>query len=342
MSETRGNSQDRLENLLRQWGAEEAVRGTAVGDLPPAVGSALPPGRRHAVISPILRWAPLAAAAVLMLASGALLWAALQARGETGRQRVTARTVEQLRDELAQVRAALTEVEANRDKTLAEFRTASARAAETQKLQLLAEMTRQRTAFEKLLQTKDAELTTARQQAGRLASARKALEEARKEFATETSRLKSLYAEAADAAGDMERKLATVKARQRALLEHIRSGYLAASARGYYDTLPVAGQPPVRRAVELGRVIERGAALRRDVRQAATRRLFDRLEVLLTRFSLLGPGDAARAESFAVMVRRGDLVGEINAVLAAAEEPPEVQAWLFEVQLILMGANRAG
>ena len=323
MSQNQHNSQDRLEGLLRQWGAEEAARGTAVGDLPPAVGSALPGRRPVTVGSVILRWAPLAAAAVLMLACGGLFRAALQARGEIGRQRATEPTIEQLRGELALVTTELAEAGAAREL-------------------LAAEVARQRTDFQEALQAKDDELKIARDQAGRLASAQKALQDAGKEFAAETSRLRSLYAEAVDATGDLNRKLAAVQARQRALLEHIRSGYLAASARGYYDTLPVAEQPASRRAAELGHMIERGAALRRDVRQAATRRLFDRLEVLLTQFSLIAPHDSARAESFAALVRRSGLVKEIDALLAAGEESPEVQAWLFEVQLILMGADRAG
>ena len=60
------NSSDRVEGMLRRWGADEAARTTPV---PAGPGR---PVRRKRRPSPLWRWVPVAAAALLMLAAAGL------------------------------------------------------------------------------------------------------------------------------------------------------------------------------------------------------------------------------------------------------------------------------
>ena len=86
--------------------------------------------------------------------------------------------------------------------------------------------------------------------------------------------------------------------------------------------------------------MERCAEIRPSVQGTGTGKLVDRLEVVLTRLNMLNVADPAEARAFAALVRRGGLVGEIDETLAKGQRA-DIRIWLFEVRLILEGAENA-
>ncbi|MBN2581911.1 MAG: hypothetical protein JXL80_02510 [Planctomycetes bacterium] len=346
--------QDRVEGLLRQWGAEEAARQAAGDGLPSRVAAAVP-GRRTGGMSLLVRWAPLAAAAALVIIAGGLFVATYGVRTDRAsvpslhavETDVPRLMIRELESRLADTEAALQQSQkklATATELLAEAKAARTATPLTMEGGAAdSNLGKQRRQYDGPLGDDGRRLEETREQASQLAEVRGELEKIRHEFAAETSRLRSLYEETVAANGRLETELGTMKARQAAVLDHLRRGPLAAAAaQNWSYAPPVDGLWRGEAARDVGDLLQRGTALREKAVGEPVRLLFDRIEVVLTRLSLLDARDAAAGESFAALVRRSGLDEEIGKVLNAADQPADVQAWLLEVQLVLMGARHAG
>jgi len=152
----------------------------------------------------------------------------------------------------------------------------------------------------------------------------------------ELAALRAGYEQLAAAARKTQTELAAVKEQQARTWTDLQRAYLSAAAPGQEGF--AARQAAVRRS----RMVERCSELRPAVPGEATRRLFDQLEVVLTRLEMLDVASADAVGSFAKMVHSGDLLGQMDQALAAGVEAPQARAWLFEARLILTGADRVG
>ncbi len=325
MSEESDSPKDRVERLLRQWGTVEAVREATAR-------ATQAPLRRTAGHLAVLRWVPVAAAALLLVAAVGVFVASrvrqapepvLALREATPPQEIKELHTElaHVQDELRRSQSALTKakrelaVQADRLKAaLAHF--------EEEKADLIARAEQERTELRQSVTEKEsqlnaalAELKDARSRiettSQQLASSREELVEARKQFAAQTEHLRAMHSQAVAARREVEIQLTSLRDQQAEMMTH-------------------------------SRLIQRCAALRGAAHSETTRQLLDKLEVVLTRLDLLDAQDTDAVASFARSVRRAGLLQQIEDVLAATEEGPEVQTWLFEAQLILIGAARVG
>ena len=89
-------------------------------------------------------------------------------------------------------------------------------------------------------------------------------------------------------------------------------------------------------------IIKRGVSLRQSAPDRKSQRLFDTLEVVLTRLDMLDVQSASDRRSFAKLLRATNLAGQINEILTDWEEPSPARSWLIETQILLMGAEHAG
>jgi len=196
-------------------------------------------------------------------------------------------------------------------------------------------------------------LTAAEKRIASLEKDNKSLAPAAAELPKATSQVKDLRARLAAAVGEMERNRkgrekadadAAETRRQIALLKARHAATVAAFQRTYLASVAPGEQGLYARktAVKARRMIERVAAMSAEAEAESTRRLLGRLEVVLTRLELLDPARGGARESFARLLARSGLEKEIDDVLAAGAESPNVRWWLFEASLILMGATRAG
>ncbi len=350
MSEESDSPKDRVERLLRQWGTVEAVREATAR-------ATQAPLRRTAGHLAVLRWVPVAAAALLLVAAVGVFVASrvrqapepvLALREATPPQEIKELHTElaHVQDELRRSQSALTKakrelaVQADRLKAaLAHF--------EEEKADLIARAEQERTELRQSVTEKEsqlnaalAELKDARSRtettSQQLASSREELVEARKQFAAQTEHLRAMHSQAVAARREVEIQLTSLRDQQAEMMTNFRA-LLLAVASSSQSRLHALRAPATH-----SRLIQRCAALRGAAHSETTRQLLDKLEVVLTRLDLLDAQDADAVASFARSVRRAGLLQQIEDVLAATEEGPEVQTWLFEAQLILIGAARVG
>lgn len=357
MDADRNNSNDRVEGMLRRWGADEAARTTPV---PVGPGR---PVRRKRRPSPFWRWVPVAAAALLMLAAAGLFVASRAERS------AAERAATEDRDELGRVRASLdkanetlktagTELAASREESRKQAdraRQAEARTAGLQKLLndgsgSLTEATTLVATLQKSLEAKGKQVEDLSASVSSLekdvAAADKALAEARKKVQMDPSRqaavmeelnrMRDMHGRALAAERKARADLQVVEARKQAMWADFQRAYLSAAAPG--DVGLAARQAAARR----GGLVKRCGALRREITSEPTRKLFDKLEAVLTRLDLLDPYGPGAVKSFTTLVRGGGFLGEIDAALTNKTMTDDVRAWLFEARAVLMGADRVG
>jgi len=137
-------------------------------------------------------------------------------------------------------------------------------------------------------------------------------------------------AAAETARAEAEKRLAAAKARTDAMRLALRRCYLPPVMCD-----PAGGIVSGRAAVRKHRLLERCAEVRGQVRSPESRRLFDKLEVVLTRLDILAPDDAAGVRSFTSLLPRLNLTGQIDKALSTAHEQPAVRMWLAETRLVL-------
>lgn len=378
MNDTPDNSTQRVEDLLRRWGADEAAGDAKV---PPA-----PAPQRAADRAPRRpTWGYLAAAAAgIIVAAGGFYLVHRNARAELDRTRALLAEKDReaadadgamaaLETDLARARTELRSARL----TLEQARTKLSALAEddkaaTARLARLEEQSRKRqeeladakrlsAELRGSLGEKQAALASARKALGNLDQTKAALADAAKkverlegELAGQHSRLAAANSEISRATGrsqqalaarrKVETELSQLKARQEAILASYQRAYLSAAAPGLEPTRAMsqgeAALLPRQVAARRNQMLQRHARLRASLRSESAGRLFETLEVLLTRLDMLDPGDPYSVRSFQALIRQSSLAERIDEVLADVGEPAEVRAWLMEARLILTGAER--
>jgi chromosome segregation ATPase len=144
---------------------------------------------------------------------------------------------------------------------------------------------------------------------------------------------RQLDAEQAQAAR-LRSELDVLAGRHAALMGQFQQAYLSAAGSG------ATGLAARQAALRHSRLLERLPALRRAATDDGTRQLLDRIEAILTRMDML-PADASSAEVIARMVDRGRVIAGVDGVLAAADALPELRVWMLEARMILAEVNRA-
>jgi len=300
---------------------------------------------------------------MLTLAAAGLFVASLGERSAAERTATEDRAeLERVRDALGKANAALATAAAQRDASREESRKqadratqAEARAASLQKLLdgssgSLTEATKLVASLQKSLDAKGRQIedlsTKVSSLEGKVAAADKALAEARKKgqmdpsrqaaVMEELNRMRDMHGRAMAAERKARADLQIAETRRQAMWADFQRAYLSAAAPG--DVGLAARQAAARRS----RLVKRCGALRRAVTSEPTRKLFDKLEAVLTRLDLLDPYGPGSVRSFTTMVRGGGLLGEIDTALTSQTMTNDVRAWLFEARAVLMGADRVG
>ena len=365
MNETPDNTDPRLEELLRQWGADEA--GAAAREhLAPKTA----PGPSWQTVA--LRWAPAAAAAVLFLAAGTLFltWhihGASPADGEAGAEAQlqapsmpAAPTAADLQDDIRKLATENAKLKMERDDLKESLLRAdgqrvavlSGHKAELDKL--TAQITEQKVTIATAVdaarkaqlaaearQTELTAATAARDKA--LADLKASGQEVKRwkdtvaDLTRREAKLKAEYATAAAAMADANEKVSTELAAARKQNELMRERfgklYLAVGAPG--QTGLAARKTTARRM----RLAQRGAALRRKCDNDEIKDLLDRLDVALTRLEMLDPADAPAVARFKALVSKAALEARMDRVLAAGPTQPGLAEWLRETRMILAGVD---
>ncbi len=369
------NQTDRMERMLRQWGADEAERNAT----PPAMGGlADPPARRASAMRSVLRWAPLAAAAILLVAAGVVLHTAPFA--ERPRAPVAADRAAQPPPAMPTTAPSGSQTDDDRrrqfEKEAADLRgqlaAANAKVAELTGIaadagKLRGQLDELRTQHEakvaQLVAASEAEQRKARDQAGQLeaaklkiaelGAARRVLQAAADEGGLAKQQVADLRKRLTAAANELTRRRKAAEAveaklaearlesqrmavRHREIVDAFQRTYLASVAPGQ------TGLEARKTAVRARQMLDRLAKLSGDVRSENTRQLLDRLDAVLTRLDLIDADRAGDAQSFARLLGQGDLERQIEAALAAPGQAKDVKNWLFEAKLILTGGANAG
>jgi DNA repair exonuclease SbcCD ATPase subunit len=369
-NEEEKNTDGRLEGLLRRWGSREAIRGARATSDEALAEESRPPRPRL--------WRPLAAAAGILILVGGGGFVAYRMRlldrfldqrapsAPSAPRAIDPRLAEAER-ELAAAREALAAAERERAARKKEYDIEIARLAQEADAER-AELERKVRLAEKIATDKNAELVKARadltraegnltKAEGDLARAIEALDENRKNTEALNGRLadlnEKLKAETARLKAENDRAIAArdaaVAAKDAALArlkeaEAGRGAMLAALewAAAAGSTPGPEGLAARREIAKKLRLLERCGELRAEIRSAQTHRLFDTLEVVLTRLELARPEYPRDRMSFEALVRGTGADKEIDRILKAGEEGSAVAAWLLETRLLLGGLSDVG
>ncbi len=328
MSKKNAQENDRLEHLLRKWGADQAASQTKTP------GGLVPTRYYSRDFSLVRRWAPLAAAAALLVASTAVLYLSFaeSSRGRLVAESTNGGKVAQLLERQKQLEVQLAQqrriFEAEKAELVNETKTQIDALSQT-----IAEGQDRLEAALSLIGEKERELVDRKVE---LTKARKQLEGLSRQFETEAAKLRRDNKAAVGAQRDLENELEAIRAQVASRSRAFNSLYLAttvAEGRGFPKRQLLARQ---------NRIIERGGELRKNVRSESTRMLFDTLEVLLTRLDLLDPQNTDEVASFAALLNSIDLVRRIDVILTSGVKNPSVRAWLIETRLILGEVKSVG
>jgi len=369
MTDKPDNQGDRVERLLQQWGADEAHRGVKPPVMPRLDGA-------HAVKASsarrVLRWAPLAAAAVLLAASAVVLFVdSLAGPGmspvakfvskepggpsapQPDAQRIVALEKEAagLREQLAAAKAKVAELPG------LESEIAGLRGRLEQSRQEQAAKTAQLTSAlageQKARQDQAKQLDAAKLRVSELEAAQRVLQTASAEAAQAKKDAADLKQRLAAAGEELTRRRKAeeaadaklAEARQDAQRLELRHREIVDAFQRTYLTSVAPGQRGLeaqKTAVRARQMIRRLAGLSGQVKNDQTRQLLDRLDAVLTRLDLMNADRPESGESFRRLVTQDDLQRQIDAALAAPDQAEDVKNWLFEAKLILMGGTDAG
>jgi len=364
MSEQRDN-QDRLEGMLRRWGADEAARQVPAGPMPDPDEIEVA-SRRSA--GSAWRWVPLAAAAGLLVGAAGIFLASGQwlgsagGRGDsdpkaTGGLKADADRLrllnQELKDELDKAILARAQ---SRQLAMDESNKAGELAKEVERLKKDGGTAQKdlQTQFEKLqedLKAKEKEfaeandiLTAVKKDRSRLITVVKDLSESQgklemteKRLAAATEemgRVRKMYDEAEASKQKTQLEFSALTIQRAALLLDVQRVYLG---EGGAESL--RGRQEVARGNKL---LQRCAELRKGAEAEPARKLLDRLEAVLLRLDMLEPGELSASASFATLVREGDVIDQIDKALASGTTGTKMRSWLLEVRCVLVGADRVG
>jgi len=357
MSQEPEQFDNRLEGMLRRWGAEEAARTTQA---PPAPIVRIERGASVRLASRWVRWGPPAAAAAMLVAAALL---ALRTGDDGGEHRERLAIAN---SKVQELQAALNEARIGMQEAQVELAAAeAAKAAEEQVMRktiddLRKQMesaesnfrasTERQVAIQKLIGEKDAAIAAMRVKLAAAEAARDEAARREKESAAELVRvgqklaalaeemtaLREMNDKAVASARKARQELSGLRARNSAMLLAMRQAYLLVP-----PDRPV-GLRERQAATQRAKMIVRYADLRRSATDEATARLLDRLEVMLTRLALLDPYDADAAQTFEDLFGSSGLEAQIDEALRAGLAPPAVRTWLFEAKLVLTGEGGVG
>ncbi|MFW5798261.1 MAG: hypothetical protein ACOCXX_01275 [Planctomycetota bacterium] len=337
---------DKMEQLLRRWGADEAASGVEVPEMQ-GIGPRRSVGRRLA------RWGVLASAAAVLLVVCAFAVSqflqmsdnvpppkpAVPDAGGTGFAQRSPE-IDKLQTQVEQLQEKNTLLGTQ----LAEAR-ASAEAAKDLEAKLAAAQAELDAARKRLAQqgTVDADALKKQLAAEKLAAAEleknladcrrtvKQLEE--KVTALTAGRAKLVEQLAALQKGESTRLMWMLLTAQRAYLGGRPSlARRKAAVVGNKLTCRVAEVKPKADPVVRG---ERPPAIK-DARQEVVR-LVDQLEVVLTLLDLLEANDPEKVSEFRKLVEQSDYVRRIDAAMLQPGVDADLAVWLFEVKLVLLG-----
>jgi len=378
MTDKPKNQPDRLERMLRQWGADEAGRTTVTPAMPAFDGAGLSKSRMRTV----LRWAPLAAAAILLAASCVVLYVgSLPGRVREpavvdGASKVPPATASTVPSSRPADDDRILELEKQAADLRGQIATASTRIAEL--TGVAADAGKLRTQLDELrkqyetglakwtaaldVQRKEA-LAEVGKQAGRikaaelkiaeLETARRVLKTAADEGDLAKEQVSDLRKRLVAAGDELTRRRKTVEAVEVKLAKAngesqrmaVRQQEIIDAFQRTYLASVAPGQSGIearKTAIRARQMLDRLAKLSGDVRSDNTRQLLDRLEAVLTRLDLINADRAGDAQSFSRLLGQGDLQQQIDDALGAPGQAAEVKNWLFEAKLILMGEPNAG
>lgn len=366
MNDKNHNPNDRLEGMLRRWGADEASR---QADVPPMPAMSPRPQR----LAALLRWGPpLAAAAMLAIAVGLITSA--QYSGSAASQKDNkpveaelARTkadLQNAREESARLRDQLAADKINYNSELATLTNRISRLKRESDEALknvnsqLADLTVRQDEASALLKQKESLLKQASEKldlAGKNLTARdkqfrkllgdfKQAEAKVSAAVSELTRRDRAYQKALADKRKVETELLAMKVRHEVLRSNFQRAYLfAAASSGGAEAPDRRIDLPLRRSALRGaRLPARYVEIRPSVHHLSTGRLMDRLEVVLTRLKLLDPLSASEAMAFAALIKNSNLINDIDEALVKSHEGANVRAWLLEARLILAGAEHVG
>jgi hypothetical protein len=320
---------DRMEALLRLWGAEKAAQQQ---DLPPA-----PP-----VLKPVrldLRYALICAgcvAAGAIVAIGAMLLAQQQSkkgsppglqtsidavlpapsqpgaveapgRGLPPGKATPSPQAAELEESILAMKAKLNEMQMQRDGALS----------------LAAESDKQR-------KTLTAEKETLQKQLDQT----KRLKDAVDQLDRKISALRKEQDAALATANRLRKQLAVRREQHRAKYQQMLEVYLTALAPGQQDL------EAMQTAARASRLLQRCSALRAKVKSETMRKTLDRIEAVLLRMDFLNCRNLNAVNLFAKQLQRSNLLENITASLPEASGDRNLQIFLVEVDLILSGAQR--
>lgn len=308
MNAERNNSDDRLERMLREWGAEQAARQASA---PPVATAA----RRPSVVAAIGRWAPLAAAAVLVIAAAGLYRASLRHDGQEIAESDQAPVSPLTREDTVPAPSG----QADQART--------AEAADVALADMLAELESAREALVTERQRSTDELAGLRQQLAdvdsELARIRRMYDLERQERLRQAS-----LAEQADSARARAQEMATAALPS----ADVATLYLAIAAPGQ------TGMSAVKAAAQARQLAGRCLALRERTEDEYGVRLLDRLEVVFTRLEMLDVTDDRAVAAFAALTRAGQM-RELLAQAAGQPGNDDRRRLLLEVRLIFQGVD---
>jgi chromosome segregation ATPase len=344
MSQTDRPENERLERLLRRWGAEEAANEESA--------AAPPLARPQPVASALRRYAPLAAAAVLFLVAAGLFSASRSnAPALPSAANEPEAGLSQLKADLQQTRAALAQaqasLEAQRKKSAGEMAVMQ-KQAEIEKASLQATLDARTQEFAIAMTAQKAELKTLTERTTTQADTIATLQARQKEQAdlreellkqyngllAEMSRLREAAEASRTAQQTSESRLAAAQSEQAALAALVQKMLLAMEMHEE----PLQARQAAARQSQL---IRRIAPVREQVSNPETRRLLDTLEILLTQLDLLNPADVAEVQAFSRRLRQSDIPRRVGEVLQNAQLSSAVRAWLVESEVVLVGVDHA-
>ncbi len=330
----------KLESMLRQWGAQEAVARASRGETP-----VLPtaPLRRA-------RWAPILAAAAVVLAAGAAAVTIVQRQADL---KAASEDRRKLEDSMANLRDRLAgDIEAARNAQTQKLNELGLSKVGSEKLwaDKVAQYEQSVAALTAELAQKDADLKKALEElapakqsltlaARRLSDANVQMDKDRKELAMvrdEFTRLRKLYQESLQAptsrpgitADETAIRLATA-------WSDFGETYFTAAAPGE------TGFRSVQVSVQRSKLVERCNKLRQDAKTEATRKLLDKIETVLTRLQLVEVGNFEAEGAFRSLINSSDVLKQIETALEANAEPG-VKVFLIEAKIVFLGAQRVG
>ncbi|MBL7220635.1 MAG: hypothetical protein ISS69_11015 [Phycisphaerae bacterium] len=380
MNDQNDTTRDRVEGLLRQWGASQAANQGA-GEL--SASRAPEPIRRRSRVVVLLRWAPVGVAAALLLTAGVLFKSGrIEFHGPSAPMAESSDRPAALADEVPRTQPVdLSDelAEARRQATDARRQAAEARNALSEALaqnqadnlkikELRGRLTGQGNQFARdrekwtLMESKLTSLISRAERSaidarGELKKAQKELADARTALAArakppvDTEELKGLKARLAVAVKELKRQQDSFRTayserdKAKQALATLKARHHAAldQIRRVYLAASAPGKTglaALQEAVKRRGLLKRCVALQRKARTVADKKLLGRAEVVLTRLGLLDLSDSSAVSAYVTQLAGSDLIASLDAALGPLAADAGTQDWLFETKLILTGVQR--